>query len=125
LAGSFGLVSLWSTATPFVVRALSAIGLAIGASFLLGISSPGGLDRYQRVAGAEFTERGKANLVRLREFSESKIIRRFGAGSPVLREVIKEMEDLIKETSVRSPVLLPALIALESLACLALGWALY
>src|SRR4051812_46576143 len=46
LAGSFGLMSLWSSTTPFIDRALGALGLAMATAFGLAISSPGGVDRY-------------------------------------------------------------------------------
>src|SRR3954466_12497343 len=35
LAASFGLVSLWSVAVPFFVRALAAVALALGLGFLI------------------------------------------------------------------------------------------
>jgi len=125
LAGSFGLVSLWNSATPFIVRALGALGLAIGTGFVLAISSSGGVDRYQRVAVSEFTRRSNATVAILRSESQSKPFRDLAARSPMVDEYWDQLETQIRAMPARSAILLPALIALESLASLALGWAIY
>src|SRR5207237_4175716 len=57
LAASFGLVSLWSTATPFFSRALASVGLAIAIAFLIALAAPSGIARFQHAAGEEVTRR--------------------------------------------------------------------
>src|ERR1700693_5498660 len=53
LAASFGLVSLWSTTMPFFSRALISVGLAIGIGFLIALSSPSGIARFEHAAEEE------------------------------------------------------------------------
>ena len=113
------------SATPFIVRALSAIGIAIGAAFLLAISSPGGLDRYERVAASEFARRSNTIVATVRAGMGTKVFRDMAAKSPELDAMMDDSETQIKAVPARSAILLPALIALESLATLALGWAFY
>src|SRR3954466_14273710 len=57
LAASFGLVSLWGTAMPFLSRALSSVGLAVAIAFLLALSSPSGIPRFQHAGSEEITRR--------------------------------------------------------------------
>lgn len=125
LAGSFGLVSLWNSSTPFLVRALGAVGLAIGTGFLLAISSPGGVDRFERVAASEFTRRSKDAVAAVEAQSQTKRNRELAARSPAFAASLERLEARLRATPRLSAILLPALIALESLAGLALGWAVY
>ena len=125
LAGSFGLVSLWNSAAPFFVRALGAVSLAIGTGFLLAIASPGGVDRYERVAASEFARRSNESIADLRTRAQTKEWRELAARHPVWDNAIDSAEGSLRAMAPRSAILLPALIALESLACLGLGWALY
>jgi hypothetical protein len=125
LAGSFGLMNLSSSAAPFIVRALGALGLATGTAFILAISTPGGLDRYEKVAASEFTRRGTSIVAMIQTGSGTKEYRDFLAKSPALAEAFEDSETQLKSIPPRSAALLPALLALESLAALALGWALY
>lgn len=125
LAGSFGLMSLWNSESPFIVRALGALGLAVGAAFILAISSPGGIDRYEKVAASEFARRSAAIVARIQAPMQTKQFRDFVVKMPEGETFAEEIESQIKAIPARSAVLLPALIALESLAGLALGWAVY
>ncbi len=125
LAGSFGLVSLWNSATPFFVRALGALGLAVGTGFLLAISSPGGVDRFQRVSASEFTRRSGEMMTDFHALTGTKEWKEREATSAWFADVSDFADRMFAEVPSRSAILLPALIALESLAALALGWALY
>jgi len=125
LAGSFGLMSLWNSAAPFIVRALGALGLAIGTAFILAIFTPGGVDRFQRAATLEFTRRSNESIAALQAQTASKQWRDLAAKSPLLDSLADGAESQLKQVALGSAALLPALIALESLAALALGWALY
>jgi len=113
LAGSFGLMSLWSATTPFIVRALGALGVAMGTAFVLAISTPGGIDRYEKVSAAEFSARGTSVLALLHAEGQSPLFRSYASKTPELDDLLEGIEAL------------PALVALESLASLALGWAVY
>src|SRR4030088_2750202 len=65
LAASFGLVSLWNATLPFFVRALGAVGMATGVGFMIALSSPSGIARFQHAAESEFTRRASASLERI------------------------------------------------------------
>src|SRR6266576_873823 len=47
LAASFGLVSLWGTTTSFFSRALAAVGIATAVGFLIALSFPSGIARFE------------------------------------------------------------------------------
>jgi hypothetical protein len=125
LAGCFGLLSLWSSATPFIVRALGALGLAIGAAFALAISSPGGIDRYVKVSASEFSARGATLIAAFEVERQKPLYRGYAARVPEMDAFYDRLETRIRQMPAVSAVLLPALLALESLAALALGWAVY
>lgn len=125
LAGSFGLMSLWSVATPFIVRALGALALAMGTAFAIAVSSPGGIDRYVKVSSSEFSTRGAAVIALFDAERQTPIVRGYVSKMPELDSMLDDMEEGIRRAPARSAVLLPALLALQSLAALALGWALF
>lgn len=125
LAGSFGLVNLWNSTTTFIVRALGALGLAVGTAFIVAMASPGGLDRYEQVAGSEFSRRSTNMLSLLESRTQSRQFRDATAKTPELDQLFDDLESQIKSIPSGSTVVFPALIALESLAGLALGWAVY
>lgn len=125
LAGSFGLMSLWSSATPFIVRALGALGVAMGVAFALAVSSPGGIDRYVKTSVSEFSTRATALVAALEMQRRTPLFQSYESRLPEMGAVLDNSEAEIRALPARSAVLLPALLALESLAALALGWAIY
>jgi len=125
LAASFGLVSLWGTATPFFSRALVSVGLATGIAFLIALAAPSGIARFQHAAGEELTRR-TSNMVeliqtRLEDADARGTLQKF----PGVEEVDERAIDTMRDIPSRAATLLPALLALESLAVLALGWGVY
>ena len=62
LAASFGLVSLLSSATPFFVRALASVGVALAVALTIALSSPSGIARFQHAGGEELMRRSAATL---------------------------------------------------------------
>ena len=125
LAASFGLVSLWNATLPFFVRALSAVGIATGVGFMIALSSPSGMARFQHAAQSEFTKRSSASLERIEAGRNTPQWRELAAKAPWLDAMQDENEAIIRALPAHTAPLLPALLALESLAALALGWAVY
>ena len=125
LAGSFGLLSLWSSALPFFVRALASVALAAGAAFVLVAASPGGVGRVQRAAGSEFTRRSTQSIAALRQVAETRRWREWAAKSPGIDEIAEQSESQLRAVPSHSASMLPALLGLESLVALALGWGVY
>ncbi|MFN2635776.1 MAG: DUF2232 domain-containing protein [Gemmatimonadaceae bacterium] len=125
LAASFGIVSLWSISTAFFVRALAAVGLAAATGFAIALSSPGGIARVEHAAGQEFTRRSGESIARLAEVSQTDEWRSITARLPAMDEVTEETESQLRAVPKHSAALLPALLALQSIGVLALGWGLY
>jgi len=125
LAASFGLVSLWNAALPFFVRALSAVGIATGVGFMIALASPSGIARFQHAAESEFTKRASASIERIEAGRDTPQWRELAAKAPLLDAMQDENESIIRALPEHAASLLPALLALESLAALALAWGIY
>jgi hypothetical protein len=125
LAASFGLVSLWSATSPFFVRALAAVGLATGVGFLIALSSPSGIARFQHAAGEEFTRRVSSTVERIQQSMDTPEWKQLAAKVPSLDTWNDESEAAMRSLPDHTASLLPALLALESLAALALGWGIF
>jgi hypothetical protein len=125
LAASFGLVSLWSATSPFFVRALAAVGLATGVGFLIALSSPSGIARFQHAAGEEFTRRVSSTVERIQQSMDTPEWKQLAAKVPSLDTWNDESEAAMRSIPDHTASLLPALLALESLAALALGWGIF
>src|SRR2546423_9816030 len=125
LSASFGLVSLWGIAIPFFSRALASVGLAMGIAFMIALTSPSGIARFQHAGGEELTRRASGMIERVQtglEDPDSRaVLERFPGMESVDEQAIEVMRDLPSQ----AVKLLPALLALESLAVLAFGWGLY
>lgn len=125
LAASFGVVSLWSNTMPFFSRALFSIGLAAGIGFLIALSSPSGIARFQHAAGEELTRRVSTTIANIEEGRNTPDWQELAARAPVLDTWNDDSETMMRAIPSRAASLLPALLALESLAALALGWGAY
>jgi Predicted membrane protein (DUF2232) len=125
LAASFGLISLWSTAMPFFSRALFAIGFSVAIAFLLALSSASGMARFQHAGSEEITRRVSATIQKTEEGRASPQWKEFAARMPAFDELNDDSEAMMRQLPDFSSAILPALLALESLAALGLGWAVY
>src|SRR6267143_1582256 len=125
LAASFGLVSLWSTAMPFFSRALFSVGLAVGIGFLIALSSPSGIARFQHAAEEELTRRVSSTIQKIEDGRNTPEWSEVAKRAPALDNWDEDSETMMRSVPARAASLLPALLALESLAALALGWAAY
>ncbi len=125
LAASFGLVSLWGTATPFFSRALVSVGLATGIAFLIALAAPSGIARFQHAAGEELTRRTSNMIELIQTGLDDPDSRATLQKFPGVEEVDERAIDTMRDIPSRAATLLPALLALESLAVLALGWGVY
>lgn len=124
LAGSFGLMSAWNTSSPFIARAIAALGLAAGTTFILAIVSPGGVTRFQRAASTETARRGRELSAMYRAETATTqfkaMEKRFG-----VKAYPDSVDAQLTQMAGEATRIVPALLALESLGALALGWALY
>ena len=143
VGASFGLVCLASPRQAFITRALAAIGVAMvitAASFSARANATGVLsDGPAQMLTSEYQRRLGESLQSWRNRSESESWRAFAQRFPDAAGRATEMENLLVAVTtplaragsargfVAGPVvaLAPALLALESLAALALGWAAF
>jgi hypothetical protein len=125
LAASFGLVSLWGATVPFFARALAAIALATGVGFLIALAAPSGIARFQHAAGEELTRRASTSIDRIQESMDTPEWKQLAAKLPGLDTWNDDSEAMMRAIPDHSASLLPSLLALESLAALALGWGIH
>jgi hypothetical protein len=125
LAASFGLVSIIAATEAFFPRARSALAVATSLSFALVLVSPGGPTRISNAMTAEFNRRNDQSISSLRQVSNAPGWKEVVNGSPTLQRLTEESEAQLTSIPKWSTVVVPALLALESLAALALGWALF
>jgi hypothetical protein len=125
LAGAFGIVGLVAPGRAFFPRALSTLGLAIGTALvalLMAGRDPGLLGR---VMTREFGRRVDASLTRWREHAAQEGWQSVAARSPELAARADGTAEALERLPAAVATLAPALVALESLAVLALAWSLY
>jgi hypothetical protein len=125
LAASFGLVSIVAATEHFFPRALSALSVAIALGFALVLVSPGGPTRISNAMVSEFNRRNDQSLAKLREVSGQPGWKAIVDSSPTFKRVAEENEEYLASIPKWSAMMVPALLALESLAAMGLGWALF
>lgn len=125
LAASFGLVSIVIGSESFFPRALSSLAVATSLGFALVLVSPGGPTRVSNAMAGEFNRRNDQSIAALRQVSAQPGWKEMIAKSPSLRRLTEESEAQLAAIPSWSTIVVPALLALESLAALALGWALF
>lgn len=125
VAALFGIVALLSGARPFLGRALATAGLALTLGTVAVAIGDGTGRRVQQVVATELERR---TMLSVRQWDAN-------VSSPEWRELFSRDDGVAAmETEVRAQLLalpavgltlFPALLALESVAVLALAWALY
>lgn len=125
LAASFGLVGLFGTARPFIARALSTLAVAAGLAFVLILVSPGGPTRVAGTMAVEYGRRNDESIAQIRLGASTEPWKRRVDSSPAIQRLNDMAEDQLRDIPRWSSLLVPAVLALESLVALALGWSLY
>ncbi|HUQ19784.1 MAG TPA: hypothetical protein VM099_09250 [Gemmatimonadaceae bacterium] len=121
LAASFGLVSLFSPGQSFFSRALSTLAITAGLGFVLVLLSPGGPARISTAMTAEYNRRVEESMAQRIPAASRTGGRTTAAEVDSFNQMV---EDQTRQISTWSAQLMPALLALESLAALALAWSL-
>ena len=138
LSAAFGLVCLATAKGPFMGRALLAVALAavVSGAGLVSSRSATGVDALigtVRMLDEDYQRRLDESLSMWKERTKSGIWQTFAARLPKVAAraegLAERLEDLERgsETRARSLLVLlaPALLALESMLALALGWTAY
>ena len=121
LAASFGVMTLLAANSGFFTRALGAVGLALGIAFMLALSSPSGIARFQHADGEELMRRATLSATALSRGSEQLN----QVGGTTLSELYDGAAAMERDIAKYAPKLVAALLALECLAALGLAWATY
>lgn len=124
-ASAFGLVCLVGPRRPFFVRALSALGLAVFTTMVATLTVGGNPRQLGAVMVAEYARRVESSLGAWQRHTQDAAWERFAVRSPDLARRADEIAAWLHELPATAAGVSPALIALESLAGLALAWALY
>lgn len=126
-AGAFGMVSLAAKRWPFFVRALLAVSMAFVVALTLSLGRASGLDQTRRTIAEQFASRNDSYIRPLRQIVESPPpqFREFLTRYHVNDAMVSETEESLRLTSRFAVWAFPALLLLETLAALALAWALY
>lgn len=124
LAGAFGVVFLLGKRQRFFPTALSGVALALGAATLLTLLSTDPAELRHTVT-QEMEAREAPLLLRWEELWASPEGRQRLDKSPELVASVAETGEFWRALPRRATTLAPALLALESLAALAIAWGLY
>jgi hypothetical protein len=127
LAGSFGLVCLFGTQRPLFSRALFALGIALGLAAIMSLIGPVTVSRATTIIGDEFARRNTETMATLNTLIQShpKEWSDLTAKMPAFAEIPAETQKELSVLSDWGVAVFPSLLALESLAALALAWATY
>lgn len=127
LAGAFGLVCLFNTTRPLFARALVALGVTLLLALVMSMLGPVTMSQASSIVGDELTHRNQEFLTTLDSVIKAhpKDWDDLTAKVPQFAQFPQQTEQSLTAISRAGMVLFPALLALESLAALALAWATY
>ncbi len=127
LAGSFGLVSLLSVRQPFFTRALTAVGIALGLALVMSMLGPVSFADASHVVSEEFSRRNAAWMATINDAiaQRPEQWKQLHLELPQLVVTPEELQRSLVAASKAGVSVFPALLALQSLAALALAWAAY
>jgi hypothetical protein len=125
VAASFGIVGLFTAGQPFIARALATLAVSTGVGFILILLSPGGPTRIHGTMAVEYTRRNAESIAQIHEGAATAPWKDQVNNSPTLQRLNEMTEQNLLAIPQWSSILVPAILALETLAALALAWALY
>lgn len=142
LGGAFGLICLTTKARPFFGRALAATTLAtvmVTAGLASRAATGNTFDGVRHMFGAEYHRRAQESLTQWKQHTESPVWKAFAERLPSAATRADELANAlgtigeagtigtVGSLTSQGPllVLAPALLGLESLLALCLGWATY
>ena len=126
LAAAFGIASQLLPEQAFFTRALSAVGIAMAAASLLIVVAPHGVGTVRGVMSAEASQR-TSDIIGYydRHLFSTPEWHQMTDEHPWVDSLATQSTTSLHYVASHSPVVLPALLALESLAALALAWVVY
>ncbi|HVT39809.1 MAG TPA: hypothetical protein VHE78_12230 [Gemmatimonadaceae bacterium] len=130
LAAAFGSTTLLQgederAGQPFFARALAAIGIALALVTIATFAVPDGGHALPEAIRVEAGRRAEVALSAWRQTTATKEWTDFAAQHAEATTMAKQVESQLQATPGYGLLLFPAMLALESLAALALAWAVY
>ncbi|MGQ0646049.1 MAG: DUF2232 domain-containing protein [Gemmatimonadaceae bacterium] len=125
LASAFGLVSLASPRRAFFPRALTATAIAFAVALTVLFVGRGRADDVGRTVAEEFSRRLQLVTTEYDRRARTPEWRNFMERFPNAAAVVEKGEQQLPEIARAAIAIFPALLGLQSMAMLALGWALY
>lgn len=127
LAGSFGLVCLFGPKRPLFSRALVALGTTLVLATIMCLVGPVSIAQASKIVSDEFARRNAETMTMINTFVQlnAKDWSALTAKMPRLADMPAETERQLTLLSQGGLAVFPALVALQSLAALALAWATY
>src|SRR5690349_9235937 len=127
LAGAFGVLAFVDTRRPLFARALSAVAMTLVAALGITTALRAPTSVVGRVVSEQLDRRNASAVAQLRTLASeqpeawARIVSQYPAGRSPLDDVAGMLATMTKAGAAA----FPALLALQSLAALALAWALY
>lgn len=125
LAAAFGLVCVVTTGKQLFPRALMAVALAIAVAIPLALGGRGGAARTERTVGRELEARHTDFLAAWDKFRGEPDMKRLTAQNGEVSTMFEMLDARYRSVPAIVARLFPALLALESLAALALAWSVF
>ncbi|MEO7082743.1 MAG: DUF2232 domain-containing protein [Gemmatimonadaceae bacterium] len=127
LAGAFGLVCLFGNRRPLFSRALIALGITFCLATLMTVLGPMTASRASQTVSEELARRDKGWTEMLDSVitAHPKEWTQLTTNVPQFAEIRTEWPKELANFSDFGATVFPSLLALESLAAIALGWATY
>lgn len=127
LAGSFGLVCLFNPRRGLFGRAAIALCVTLGLAAMMSLVGPVTMSQASKTVAEEFARRDAETMTKFRAAIDMypQQWQEMVAKVPTLGDMPAETEKQLAALSSAGGAVFPALLALESLAALALAWATY
>jgi len=125
LAGSFGLVCLFNPKRPLFGRALGALVITLVLATIMCLVGPVSVSQAAKIVADELARRNAEWMKTMTDVLQTKDAAALIEKIPALAELPAETERQLTLFSGAGVTVFPALLALQSLAALALAWATY
>jgi len=127
LAGAFGLVCLLGDQRPLLARALLALCVTFVLAAVMSLIGPVTLSQASSTVATEFARRNAETMAVLNTMIQSHAQQWSDLTNkvPLLADLPSKTQDELRTLSSAGRAIFPALLALESLAAMALAWATY
>lgn len=123
--GALGLSERREARRPLLPRAVAAIAISALLAGATTLAVPNGTASVRAALRAEVDRRAAAAVAEWQAQTHSPKWREMVASSPFADSVTSQIEQQLQQAPSSAITLFPALLALESLAALALAWAVY